>query len=61
MLSNCSLGEVCSWVAGLYFPSDRLRRLAITRNTKAPTMAINSIPPTTGPIIRARSSIPRER
>ena len=61
MLSNCNLGDVCSCVAGLYFPSERRLRLAITRNTNAPTMAINNMPPTTGPTIKAISSMPRDR
>ena len=60
ILSSCSLGEVCSWVAGLYLPSDLRRRLAIMRKTTAPTTAMNSIPPTMGPTIMAMSPKARD-
>lgn len=55
MLSSWSLGEVNSCEAGLYLPSDRRFRLAMIRKTSTPTMAMNSMPPTTGPTIRAMS------
>ena len=60
ILSSCSLGEVCSWVAGLYLPSDLRRRLAIMRKTTAPTTAMNNIPPTMGPTIMAMSPKARD-
>ena len=59
MLSNWSRGEVSSWEAGLYLPSDFLLRLAIIRKTKTPTIAMKSIPPTTGPTINAISPVRR--
>ena len=60
ILSSCSLGEVSSWEAGLYLPSDLLFLRAMMRKTRTPTMAIKSIPPTTGPTIKAMSPDCRE-
>jgi hypothetical protein len=60
MLSSWSRGEVSSWEAGLYLPSDLRFRLAMMRKTRTPTMAMNSIPPTTGPTISAISPARRE-
>lgn len=55
MLSSCNLGEVSSWVAGLYFPSDFLFFLAMIRNTSTAMMAMKRMPPTTGPTMSAMS------
>ena len=60
ILSSCSLGEVSSCEAGLYLPSDLLFLRAMMRKTRTPTMAMNSIPPTTGPTIKAMSPDCRE-
>lgn len=60
ILSSCSLGEVSSCEAGLYLPSDLRFLRAMMRKTRTPTMAMNSIPPTTGPTIKAMSPDCRE-
>ena len=57
MLSSCNLGEVSSCVAGLYFPSDFLFFLAMTRKMRMPTTAMKSMPPTMGPTIKAMSAV----
>ena len=57
MLSNWSRGEVSSCEAGLYLPSDLRLRRAMIKKTRTPTMAMKSIPPTTGPTIKAISPV----
>lgn len=55
MLSSCSLGEVSSWVAGLYLPSDFRFFRAMTRKMMTAATAMNKMPPTIGPTMRAIS------
>ncbi len=57
MLSSCSLGAVSSCDAGLYFPSLRRLRRAITRKTRRAVAPMKRAPPTIGPTIRARSPV----